>query len=281
MSLAQGFAWTYQDLQFTGYSLAGITTSLYFRNANVCFDVGQGLPFQVPAKRILITHAHSDHASGIHYLLSQKAIQGLEGTEIYVPTRMESPLGKILELWREMEEFGYEYKLAAAEPGKLYALDNLYVMKPFATVHRVQSQGYLVYRKRKRLREDLRAGGEAAIRAARARGEDPNERFLEPLVAFTGDTQIEFIDANPEVSRAKVLFMEVTFWDEKRSVESTRKWGHIHFEEFLAALPKLANERIVLIHASVRYSSEYLRRLLAERLPEAERTRVELFPRAY
>ena len=279
MSLSQGFAFTHDQLQFAGYSLAGITTSIVFKNASVCFDVGQGLPFQVPAKRVLITHAHSDHAGGIHYLLSQKAMQKLHGAEIYVPGNMVGPLKEILNLWRGMEEFEYEYKLMLAEPGQVYELDKLYSMKPFKTPHRIQSQGYIVYQNRKRLREGLRAGGESAIRAARERGEDPNEHFQEPLVAFTGDTKIEFLESDPDIAKARVLFMEVTFWDDKRTIESTREWGHIHLEEFLEILPRLKNERIVLIHASIRYSTAYLKGIMEKRIPLEYRERVVLFPR--
>ncbi|RYZ77436.1 MAG: hypothetical protein EOP05_01845 [Proteobacteria bacterium] len=73
--------------------------------------------------------------------------------------------------------------------------------------------------------------------------------------------------------------MEVTYWDNKKSVENAREWGHIHLEELLPRLEGLKNERIVLIHASARYSTKYLEEILDARLPEYLKGRVTLFPR--
>ena len=279
MSLAEGFRWTYEDWNFSGYSLAGITTSLFCRNAGVCFDVGQGLPFQNSARHILITHAHMDHASGIPYLLSQKNMCGQKETNLYVPESFAGPLEQILQLWRSVDGHEYAYKLQAVRPGELFELDKLYSAKPFATPHRVASQGYLLYQKKKRLKAEFGGAGQDEILRAKSRGVDPNEFFLEPTVAFTGDTKKEFIDSDPDIARAKILFVEVTFWDEAKPVAHARTWGHMHFDELLDLLPRLKNERIVLIHASVRYTTKTLLEILERRLPENERGRVVLFPR--
>ena len=159
MSLSDGFTWSYQDWSFAGYSLAGITTSIYCRNAGVLFDVGQGLPFQMGARHVLITHAHMDHAAGIPYLLSQKNIYGQKETNLLVPEAFAGPLEEILGLWRKVDGHEYGYKLVAARPGELYELDKLHCVRPFATPHRVPSQGYILYRKKTRLRADLRDRG--------------------------------------------------------------------------------------------------------------------------
>jgi ribonuclease Z len=279
MSLAEGFAWSHQDWNFSGYSLAGITTSILCRNASVCFDVGQGLPFQNSAKHLLITHAHMDHASGIPYLLSQKNMNGQRETNLYVPPSFAEPLEKILQLWQSVDGHRYDYNLRPAPAGMLIELDKLYCAKPFATPHRIPSQGYVLYQKKKRLKPALRDAGQDAILAARRRGEDPNEPFLDPVVAFTGDTKKEFVGADQDVARAKILFVEVTFWDDAKPVDHARAWGHLHFDELLEILPLLKNERVVLIHASVRYATSYLEEILARRLPAADRERVVLFPR--
>ncbi|MGZ3720291.1 MAG: MBL fold metallo-hydrolase, partial [Bdellovibrionota bacterium] len=278
MSLAEGFRWSHQEWNFSGYSLAGITTSMFCRNASVCFDVGQGLPFQNSAKHILITHAHMDHAAGIPYLLSQKNMNGQKETNLYVPEALRDTLEQILKLWRSVDGHEYAYQLKAARPGELFEIDKLLSAKAFATPHRVPSQGYLLYQKKKRLKEVHRGASEDEIRRLIANGVEPNETVLEPKVAFTGDTKKEFLDSDPDIARAKILFVEVTFWDDAKPVEHARKWGHIHFDEFLEILPQLQNERIVLIHASVRYTTKTLMEILDRRLPPEYRERVVLFP---
>lgn len=279
MSLADGFPWQHGEWNFVGYSLAGITTSLFCKNAGICFDVGQGLPFQLGARRIAVTHAHLDHAAGIPYLIAQRNMVGQKDTQIWVPPSLEAPLREILKIWQSVDGHEYAFDLRAIAPGTTIDLDRLYALKPFATTHRVPSQGYVLYQKKRRLRPEHLGADRDRILAVKARGEDPSEEILEPAVAFTGDTQIEFVDADPDVRRAEILFVEATFWDEAKPVAHARQWGHIHFDEILAALPRLENKRIVLIHASVRYPTFYLQKILRERLPAAERERVVLFPR--
>jgi ribonuclease Z len=112
----------------------------------------------------------------------------------------------------------------------------------------------------------------------RRQGQDLDEFIDEPVVSFTGDTRIEFLD-DETVRRSRVLIMEVTYWDKKKSVENAREWGHIHFDELLPRLESIKSEKILLIHASARYSTAELKKILDERLPEHFKHRVELFPR--
>ena len=279
MSLSEGFPWEYKEWRFRGYSLAGITTSIVCQNASVCFDVGQGLPFQIPAKRIFITHPHMDHASGLPYLLAQKSMVGLKDTRVFVPLSFLEPIKEILRLWQRVDEHEFSFRVEGVAPGTLHELDPLLAFKAFPTVHRVPSQGYILFEKKKRLKEEFSGLSQREILAAKNEGQNPNEEWWEPRVAFTGDTQIEFTESAEEALRAKILFVEVTFWDDKKSVEHARRWGHLHFDELLVNLHKFKNERIVLIHSSIRYSKGYLEKILRERLPESEQARVVLFPR--
>ena len=48
----------------------------------------------------------------------------------------------------------------------------------------------------------------------------------------------------------------------------------LNADEIAEALPRLQNERIVLIHASARYSTRYMEQVLAERLSAADQARV-------
>jgi len=280
MSLERGYAYQHGDLQFVGYTLAGITTSVVFKNAHLAFDVGQGLPFQMSARRILLTHGHLDHAAGVPYVIAQRNMQSQYQNDVYTPPGLAEPLERIIKLWQEIDQHEYRYALHPAAPGALVEIDKQFCFKPFRTVHRVESQGYLIYQKKKRLRAELREAGPEAILAARRAGAEVNESYLEPVVAFTGDTQAEFIDGDPDVALAKVLFVECTFFGSQKTVEHARTWGHLHFDELRTLLSRLKNERIVLIHASVRYSSSFIEQILTEALSPADRARVVLFPRA-
>lgn len=279
MSLSDGFPWSHKDWVFTGYSLAGISTSVFCKTASLCFDVGQGLPFQLPARHVAITHAHLDHASGIPWLISQKNMNSQENTQFYVPEHLYGPLKEILRLWESVDEHQYKYHLRAVKPGDTVELDKQHGLRAFATPHRIPSQGYLLLHRKKRLREEFARGDRDAILRAKAAGIDPNETVEEPAVAFTGDTKIEFWESDPDVLRAKILFVEATFWDDAKPVEHARKWGHVHLDEVIELLPRIKSEKIVLIHASVRYSTRMLESILEKKLPRDQRERVVIFPR--
>lgn len=278
MSLANGFTWTHNDIVLTGYSLAGITTSIAFPAADVCFDVGQGLPFQVPVTNIALTHGHLDHAAGLPYLLGQKAMHGTKKPNIYMPKPLVQPMSEILALWAKIENHTYYYHLEGLEPGDERDLKGKYFLKPFPTFHRVDSQGYAVYVRKKHLLPEYRGLSHVELGQARREGKVIDEHFSEAVLSFTGDTKIEVMECEA-MRTSRVVVMECTYWDETKTVANAREWGHTHLDEIIPWLDKLACEKLVLIHSSARYSLGELMKILESKVPERHRGRVELFPR--
>lgn len=281
MSLATGFPLLHDDLRLVGYSIAGMSTSIAFPEADVLFDVAQGLPFQTAYNTILLTHAHMDHASGLPYLISQKSMQKRPKPMIYMPEAAVEPLSKIMKLWEEIDEFEYAYEFKVAKPGEQIPLKPGYFAKTFPTYHRIASQGYTVFRKRKKLKDEfakLAKSDPQELARLRREGVTLETEVEENLVSFTGDTKIEFLQSD-QARQSRLLVMEVTYWDGKKSVENAREWGHIHLEEFLHALPQIEAERIVLIHVSARYSTKDLREIIDARVPEHLKPKLVIFPR--
>lgn len=75
--------------------------------------------------------------------------------------------------------------------------------------------------------------------------------------------------------------MECTYLDEKKSIEETRKWGHIHLDEILPYADQFQNQFISLIHLSARYKNQEALKILELKLPSTLREKVHLFPRPY
>lgn len=279
MSLEHGFPWSYGSWDFKGYSVAGQTTSLVFNEAKICFDIGQGLPFHIASKLFCLTHLHGDHGSGIAYLLSQRGLFSLPQANIMLPAYAIATIERILAEWRSLEGFRYDYQLIPVEDGTTYDFSDQWLVKAFATTHRVPSFGYIVYEKKKKLKKEFLNQDKQLIIDAKSRGEKIEEDVLEPCIAFTGDTQIEFIKSHPDVLKAKLLFMECTYLDERKTVEAAREWGHIHLDEIIENAEAFENEHISFIHLSARYSTKQARDILNNKLPASLQGKVSLYPR--
>ena len=281
MSLEKGFDWSYDDLNFKGYSIAGQTTSLVFQNAKICFDIGPGLPFHMGAQLYCLTHLHADHGAGINFLLSQRSLFSLPQARIMLPSEHVDAVESILKKWMEIEGFNYNYQLIPSVHGQYFDFTPQYTVKSFKTTHRVTSYGYLVYEKKKKLKKEFQNLERNELIELRDQGVEINEYILNPLVAFTGDTQIEFLKSDPDVLKAKILFVECTYLDEKRSIEQAREWGHIHLDELIDNIDELKNEHISLIHLSARYSTTEANKILTNRFADKDQKRISIFPRPF
>ncbi|MDZ4081562.1 MAG: MBL fold metallo-hydrolase, partial [Bdellovibrionales bacterium] len=152
MSLATGYVLQHGELKLVGYSIAGTSTSIAFPEADVLFDVAQGLPYQTPYNTVLLTHAHMDHASGLPYLISQKSMQQRPKPVIYMPKAAIDPLTRLMDIWHEIDEYKYSFEFRHVAFGEEIPLKAGYFAKAFPTYHRIPSQGYTVYRRRRRLK---------------------------------------------------------------------------------------------------------------------------------
>ncbi len=281
MSLTKGFPWKWESLSFNGYSVAGQTTSLFFNNAKIAFDLGQGLPFTFNAKLYCLTHLHADHGAGINYVLSQRSLYRLPEVPILLPASTVDKVQRIIQLWEQLEGFNFKYQLIPVTEDFTFDLAGNYQIRVFPTQHRVDSFGYLVYLKKKKLKLEFHGLDQKQIQEIKQRGFKIEEEILDPLFCFTGDTQIEFISSHKDIMRTPLLFTECTYLDEKKSREKTRKWGHIHLNEIIDHFDDFKNKHISLIHLSARYSTSEAEQILKDKLPQSLRERVSIFPRPF
>ncbi len=281
MSLEKGFPWVFDQYQFKGYSIAGQTTSIFFNNAKICFDIAQGLPFQLNAHLYCLTHMHSDHGSGLNYLLSQRSLFQLPEAKILLPNENVESVKLILNEWKKIEGFNYSYQLIGVSDGFLFDFNEHYKIRAFRTTHRIPSYGYIVYEKKKKLKEKYQGLSRPELIKIRESQGSLEEEVLKPIIAFTGDTQIEFIKSHPDLKNCEVLFMECTYLDQRKSVDHTRLWGHLHLDELIEAADFFENKSICLIHLSARYNTQEALLILDQKLPHRLKARVSLFPRPY
>lgn len=195
-----------------------------------------------------------------------------------MPESLVGPLDEIMKIWERIEEHQYKYEFIGVRADDEIPLNAQTFIKVFPTTHRIESYGYTIFEIHKKLKAEYWGLKQDEIVDLRRQGLEVNETSHIPVVTFTGDTQIEFLDSRPWIRQSKILLMESTYLDDKKSIEHARTWGHTHIDEIVPRLKDIESEKIVLIHASSRYSDKEALRLLKEKIPAEFQDRVELFP---
>lgn len=244
-------------------------TCMVLPRFKLMFDVGRAAPRIIEIPRLLLTHGHLDHSSGVPYYVSQRNLRRLPPAEIFCPPEMAEPLDQIMKLWSKIEDYDIQYDLKGVEYDRLYELQNNFYFQALRSVHRVPSNGYVIIEKTRRLKEEFRElPGPEIARLKQERDDMFHEHHL-PVVTFSGDTQIEFVTDNEIVRRSKILFLECTFIDDARPIARARQWGHIHLDEIVANAEAFREvEKLYLIHFSPRYRQETILETLKAKLPE-------------
>lgn len=277
-SVEAGLPWEHSGLRFWGLSLSGIRTCLSMPEFSFAFDVAQAYPFALNLKKYFLTHGHLDHAAGIPYIISQKAMLRQPAPDFYMPLSLVEPMHKIMKIWMEIEEHQYQYHFHPLQADQEVELNQNHFIKTFPTVHRIESLGYTLFHRNKKLKPELQSFSQEQLRELKARGVEIQNTVETPLVSFTGDTQIEFLQKRDWLKKSKILILETTYIDDKKSREHAKKWGHTHLDELIPLLDQIESEKIVLIHLSSRYTTHEAQKILAARIPPQHRERVVMYP---
>lgn len=256
-----------RNTKFLGVSTGGVETSVIVPHLHLAFDSGRGQSPLIEIPTLLMTHGHLDHASGVPYYVSQRCLRHLPGGKIFCPPELEDPLRRVLAIWCEIEDFQMEFDLQGVDYNTHYPLFGNFSFKAIRSVHRVPSNGYIIYERVRKLKKEFSHFTGPEI-AEKKKSMDLFEEVQSPVITFSGDTQIEFLLDNPDVRKSRILFHECTYVDEQRPVERARKWGHTHLFEIAENAGALQEvDRLVLIHFSPRYSRDKIESALKRHLP--------------
>lgn len=229
------------------------------RPGSLAFDAGAGgEPALGGVERIFVSHGHLDHALGVPYQLSYRALSGEGATRVHCPKEIEGDLREVIRTCERLERGSWDWELSGLAPGDRVRVGRGLQVEAFRVRHSVPSLGYLLVRETAHLLPELVGAVGEEIAARRRRGEPVEVRGEADWLAYCGDCAIETLDENPRLYEVPVLLLECTFLgDDDR--ERAARFGHVHFAEIVERRERFANERLVLHHLSRRHSAADLR----------------------
>ncbi len=272
------------DLRLLGSSLAGEETFIIAPELNLAFDLGRAPREILGVDHIFLTHGHMDHAAGIAYYFSQRMFLDQQPGHLYVPRPLVEPVQRLLRTWADIDGHEPPGHIHAAEPGVDIPLRRDLIVRPFNVNHPcrrhdrsvVRALGFTAIEVRHKIFDEYRDLTGPQIVELKKQGVEITRRVELPLVAYCGDTAAgDFLDLDC-VRHSKVLLLECTFVESDHR-DRARAGYHLHVSDLPAILPRLRNERIVLIHLSRRTSLAAARAMVRHELGSAWDERISFF----
>ncbi|KAL0543781.1 hypothetical protein IC582_018886 [Cucumis melo] len=259
-----------KGIQIAGYPIKGLSiggheTCVIFPTLNLAFDIGRCPQKAISQDFLFISHGHMDHIGGLPLYVATRGLYKMRPPTIVVPKSIKNDVENLLEVHRRLDQSELRCNLIGLEVGEELSLRRDLKVRVFRTYHVIDSQGYLLYSVKQKLKKDYLGLSGNEIKKLRLSGVEITYTITEPEVAFTGDTTSDFIvdENNIDVLRAKILVMESTFLENRVTVEHAREYGHTHLFEIINHAKKFKNKAILLIHFSARYTTEEIQEAIS------------------
>lgn len=211
-------------IDLVGTSVAALATAFAIDAFRTAVDMGRCSALLAAQETVLLTHCHSDHVAGLVAWLSAhtRRFQG-SPTRIVLPEERREKLLAALEIWPELDGVRRRVRLSevlvAAAPGDRVELANGGWARAFAVHHGVPSLGWAI-------------------------GRSGSHR---PVAVFAGDGTTRPFEEDLSLLDADASFVDCSFVESGTRV-AARLGGHGHLQDWLALLPSLCCDSLVLAH---------------------------------
>lgn len=267
----------HDEYTIEGYSRAAVQTYWRIPELKIGFDMG-GTPWSfIGTQTYFISHAHLDHMAALPAYVARRRMMKMEPPTIYLPAKVAEPVERMLRAWQKLDRGRMICNLVAAEPNQEFELSREHVVTTFETKHTVPSLGYVIWERRKKLKQEYQGLSGDQIRDLRLSGTEVSGEVRIPIVCYCGDTAPQGLDNCEAVYTSKILITELTFFRPEHRKDKIHKFGHTHLDDIFERADRFQNELIVLGHFSTRYHESQLRKAVEKRLPEDLKKRIELW----
>jgi len=267
----------HKGLTVEGYSRAAVQSYWRVPELKIGFDLG-GQPWSFMATpNWFVTHSHLDHIAALPVYVARRRMMRMEPPTIYLPAEAVEPVEALLRAFQRLDRGRLPATLVGLEKDQEVEISRELVVRTFATRHTIPSLGYLVWERRKKLKPEYQGLSGNEIRDLRVSGVEVSAEIRIPKVAYLGDTSPPGLDVLPDVYRAEILIMEMTFVAPGERASIIHKYGHTHLDDIIARADRFENEVIIASHFSTRLHPDQIVRIVDKRLPDVLRGRFKVW----
>ena len=264
-------------LTVEGWSRAGIQSYWRIPELRIGFDLG-AIPWDWTATATwFLSHGHLDHAMALPGLLARRNMLKLPPPVIHVPAEVVNEVHRLLDAWRALDRGTQSCTVVGMSAGETVELSADHYVTAFVTAHPVPSRGYIVWERRRKLKEEFVDLPGAKLKELRESGVAITADVSVPLVCYTGDTGPAGLDADPGVYQSRILITEMSFARTEHEREKIHEFGHLHLDDFADRAERFQNELIVVAHVTSRDEPADFLRMANEKLPPALQERIKVW----
>ena len=261
-----------------GLSVGGIYTSLHVPELGAVLDVGLAPRSFAGCDHVFLSHGHVDHAGALATQLGTRKLIGKDGApRLYLPEEIVAPITDMIGAMGRMQRRPLAVDVQPMRPGSEHQLRPDLWVRAFRTYHPVPSLGYQFLRRVSKLRPEFKSLPGDEIRTRRLAGDDLFFTAEHLELAYATDTLVKVLDSEPSLTTSRVLVLECTFLDERKSMADVRAGCHVHLDEIIERADQFQNEHLVLMHFSQMYKPREVEQILASRLPPSLASRTHAF----
>lgn len=268
---------SHKGLTIEGYSRAAVQTYWRVPELKIGFDLGLQPWSFMTTPNWFVSHAHLDHIAALPVLVARRRMMKMEPPTIYLPTDAVDGVHQLLRAFQRLDRGRMPVGLVGVAPGDEIPLSRELVVKAFPTRHTIPSLGFLVWERRKKLKPEFHDMTGEQIRDIRLSGVEVSTEIRLPKVAYMGDTAPAGLDGFPDIYRAQILILEMTFVAPNERAAVIHKYGHTHLDDLIARADRFENEVIVASHFSTRLHPDHIQRIVDRRLPDSLRSRMRVW----
>jgi ribonuclease Z len=218
-----------------------------------------------------------DHILALPAYVARRRMMKMEPPKIYLPAQAVQRVRHLLDVYKYLDHGHLPCELIGVKPGEEYELSREHVVSVLRTDHSIPSVGYLVWERRKRLKPEYQSLTEMEIRKLAISGRQVSAEIRFPRIAYLGDSTPRGLDDNPDMYKADVLIIEMSFVARRHRTELIHRRGHIHLDDVIDRRDLFRNELIIASHFSTRCTDREIERIVRKRIPDMLNDRLLLW----